>query len=89
MVLTEKFEFKVYANQKKTFVVNYSFLLNFLSALLMNLSVFDELNLSMNESGEIQSFSKVVGTPAVLNHNSIYTAFFTQYASPPPPPYQC
>ena len=23
-----------------------------------------------------ESFSTVVGTPAVLNHNSIYTAFF-------------
>ena len=32
----------------------------------------------------LQSFSKVVRTPAVFNHNSIYSAFFKEYASPPP-----
>jgi hypothetical protein len=34
---------------------------------------------------ELQSFSKPAGTPVVLNHNSIYTSFFKQYFSPPPP----
>ena len=32
----------------------------------------------------LQSFSKPAGTPVVLNHNSIDTSFFKQYASPPP-----
>ncbi len=33
-----------------------------------------------------QSFSKSAGTPVVLNHNSIDTSFFKQYASPPAAP---
>ena len=33
-----------------------------------------------------QSFSKPAATPVVLNHNSVDTSFFKQYASPPPSP---
>ena len=36
-----------------------------------------------------QSFSKLAGTPVVLNLNSIDTSFSKQYPSPPPLPNQC